>query len=221
MFHVPHEVPSTTCPYSPFHDQCPRRVAASSSPYALPEIVAADPGPPLAALGPRQPQTPPRKEIVAPEYGARRHVSKGSVSSFLEDLISFHLGAISSESDEREASLELYNEAVEEFVTDMVAGKGEVPPEEGILVRSLSQLKALTLAQADMLLSQEESESMAEFEKDEPQDDPEKEEFENLKQKVAKATQILKDTHAAKQKLAKNVSLKEGKTECLACLAPN
>ena len=67
--------------------------------------------------------------------------SKGSVSSFLEDLISFHLGAISSESDEREASLELYNEAVEEFVTDMVAGKGEVPPEEGILVRSLSQLK--------------------------------------------------------------------------------
>jgi hypothetical protein len=53
--------------------------------------------------------------------------SKGSVSSFLEDLISFHLGAISFESDEREASLELYNEAVEEFVTDMVAGKGEVP----------------------------------------------------------------------------------------------
>jgi hypothetical protein len=129
------------------------------------------------------------------------------VSSFLEDLISFHLGAISSESDEREASLELYNEAVEEFVTDMAAGKVEVPPEEGILVRSLSQLKALTLV-VDMHLSQEESESMAGFEKDEPQDDPEKEEFQNLKQKVAKATQILKDTHAAKQKLAKIVSLK-------------
>jgi hypothetical protein len=46
-------------------------------------------------------------------------------------------------------------------------------------------------------------------------------EFQNLKHKVAKATKILKDTHAAKQKLAKNVSLKEGKTECLACPAPN
>jgi hypothetical protein len=134
--------------------------------------------------------------------------SKGSVSSFLEDLISFHLGVISSESDEREASLELYNEAIEEFVTDMVAGKVEVPAEEGILVRSLSVLKALTLAQADMHLSQQESESMAGFEKDEPQDDSEKEDFQNLKQKVAKATQILKDTHAAKQKMAKIVSLK-------------
>ena len=130
------------------------------------------------------------------------------MSSFLEDLISFHLGAISSESDEREASLELYNEAVEAFVTDMVAGKVEVPAEEGILVRSLSQLKALTLAQADMHLSQQESESMAGFEKDEPQDDSEKEDFQNLKQKVAKATKILKDTHAAKQRLAKIVSLK-------------
>jgi hypothetical protein len=134
--------------------------------------------------------------------------SKGSVSSFLEDLISFHLGVISSESDEREASLELYNEAIEEFVTDMVAGKVEVPAEEGILVRSLSVLKALTLAQADMHLSQQESESMAGFEKDEPQDDSDKEEFQNLKQKVAAAIKILKDIHAAKHKLAKLVSLK-------------
>ena len=147
--------------------------------------------------------------------------SKGSVPSFLEDLISFYLGVMSSESDEREVSLELYNEAIEETVTDMVAGKVEVPAEEGILDRSLSVLKALTLAQADMRLSQQESESMAGFEKDEPQDDAEKEDFQNLKQKVAKATKILKDIHAAKQKLAKNVSLKEGKTECLACLAPN
>ena len=129
--------------------------------------------------------------------------SKVSVSSFLEDLISFHIGATSSEPDEREESLEFYNEAVEEFVTDMVAGKVEVPPEEAILVRSLSQLKALTLAQADMQLSQKESESMAGFEKDEPQEDPEKEEFENLKQKVATSTKILKDIHAAKQKMQK------------------
>ena len=85
MFHVPHEVPSTTCPYSPFHDQCPRRVAASSSPYALPEIVAADPGPPLAALGPRQPQTPPRKEIAAPAAAAAIAIAAITVADVAND----------------------------------------------------------------------------------------------------------------------------------------
>ena len=134
--------------------------------------------------------------------------SKGSLPLVLEDLTSYYLGVMSSESDDRAVSLELYNEAIADSVTDMGEGKVEVPAEEVIFDRSVSVLKALTLEQADMRLSQQESESMAGFEKDEPQDDAEKEDFQNLKQKVAKATKILKDTHAAKQKLAKIVSLK-------------
>ena len=125
--------------------------------------------------------------------------SKGSLPLVLEDLTSYYLGVMSSESDDRAVSLELYNEAIADSVTDMGEGKVEVPAEELIFDRSVSVLKALTLEQADMRLSQQESESMAGFEKDEPQDDAEKEDFQNLKQKVAKATQILKGPHAVKQ----------------------